>query len=99
MNPMEKYLHIFENKPCSARLIEIEMQETMCDLGFANLWSDNLEKYKIQDIRFDDPLSYKPVIDGADIVMLKVLISYAHRQITHWYETDLFKYKDFLFML
>lgn len=59
MNPIEKYLHIFENPPRSTCVIENEMQETMCNLGFVDLWSDNLEKYKIQDIRFDDPPSYK----------------------------------------
>lgn len=98
VNPMKRYLHIFESPTYSEREyveIEVEMQDTMRDLGFVELWHNNLEKYNVQDIRFNNPRSYKPVINDADIIILKVLISYAHRQITHWYETSLYNYKDF----
>jgi 5-methylcytosine-specific restriction enzyme subunit McrC len=96
IDEMASYLAIFElNDFGSEHIIEIEMQETMISRGFVDLWEDNLDKYKIKDIRIEDPRSYQPAIDQADLVMMKILISYYHRGITHWYETSLFNYRKF----
>ena len=95
IDSMKTYLQNFELKTAPEHIIEVEMQDAMMELGFVELWQGNLEKYKIQDICIDNPASYKPAIDSANLVMLEVLISYAHRQITHWYETSLYNYSDF----
>jgi 5-methylcytosine-specific restriction enzyme subunit McrC len=99
INDMKKYLHYFETQSGPYYILEGEMQNTMMDLGFVDLWNGNIEKYKINNIQIDNPESYKPAIETADLVMLKVLISYSHRQVTHWSETSLFEYRDFFICL
>jgi hypothetical protein len=92
---MKRYLHIFETQREPYRILEEEMQNSMMEFGFIKLWEGNIEKYNIEAIRVDDPASYQPAIDNADIVMLKVLISYKHRRITHWDYASLYSYSDF----
>jgi hypothetical protein len=92
---MKRYLHNFDTQTEPYRIIEEEMQNTMMEFGFVDLWEGNIEKYNIEAIKVDDPDSYQPAIDNADLVMLKVLISYKHRRITHWDYASLYSYSDF----
>ena len=93
---MEKYLYHFESGTGPYSVLEVDMQQSMVDLGFVDLWQKNQKRYNnIESIAIDNPSSYKPAIDNADFATLKVMLACTHRSITHWSQTSLLEYADF----
>lgn len=93
---MAKYLHHFESRTAPYSVLEVDMQQSMVDFGFVDLWQKNQKKYNnVESIRIDNASSYKPAIDNGDFATLKVMLAYTHRRITHWSQTSLLEYSDF----
>lgn len=95
-HPMQKYLNAFLHpQGVASNFFEIDMQETMFALGYMDLWDDATENSMIEVLFCDNAHSYKEIISAANSRWCKAIVSFSHRQITHWEETSLLDFQDF----